>query len=86
METYFTPCSSASIVNKVNNRSTRTRCKICLKLTRKTPERRQWRLSGVVTVNFEHISNLLLVFLLVTLGSEKFAGTCLHHVYCHSNV
>ena len=24
-------------------------------LTMKTPERRQWRLSGVFTVNFEHI-------------------------------
>ena len=28
---------------KVNNRNTRTRCIICLKLTIKTPERRQWR-------------------------------------------
>ena len=26
---------------KVNNRKTRTRCEICLKLTIKTPERRQ---------------------------------------------
>ena len=26
------------------------------KLTIKTPERRQWRLSGVFIVNFEHIS------------------------------
>ena len=28
---------------RVNNRNTRTRCKICSKLTVKTPERRQWR-------------------------------------------
>ena len=28
---------------KVNNGNTRTRCKICSKLTIKTPERRQWR-------------------------------------------
>ena len=29
---------------KVNNRNTSTRCEICLKLTIKIPERRQWRL------------------------------------------
>ena len=28
---------------KINNRNTRTRCKICLKLTIKIPEQRQWR-------------------------------------------
>ena len=28
---------------KVNNRNTKTRCEICLKLTIKTPERRHWR-------------------------------------------
>ena len=53
---------------KVNNRNTRTRCEICLKLTIKTPERRQWRRSGVFIVNFEHISHLVLVFLLLTLS------------------
>ena len=44
----------------------RTRCKICSKLTLKTPERRQWRRFGVFNVNFEDISRLLL-FLLLTL-------------------
>ena len=53
---------------KVNNRNTRTRCEICSKLTINTPERRQWRRSGVFIVNFEHISHLVLVFLLLTLG------------------
>ena len=49
-----------------------------LKLTIKTPERRQWRRSGVFIVNCEHISHFLLVFLLLTLsrlmpaGSESF--------------
>ena len=43
---------------KVNNRNTRTRCEICSKLTTKTPERRQWRHSGVFIVNFEHIFTL----------------------------
>ena len=53
---------------KVNNRNTRTRCEICSKLTIKTPERRYQRRSGVFIVNFEHISHLVLVFLLLTLS------------------
>ena len=40
---------------KVNTKSTKTSCEICSKLTVKTPERRQWRRSGVFIVNFEHI-------------------------------
>ena len=53
---------------KVNIRNTRTSCEICSKLTIKTPERRQWPCSGVLIVDFEHISHLLLVFLLLTLS------------------
>ena len=53
---------------KFNNRSTRTRCEICSKLTIKTPKRRHWRRSGVFIVNFEHISHHILVFLLLTLN------------------
>ena len=53
---------------KVNNRNTRTRCEICSKLTINIPERRQLRRSGVFIVNFEHISHLVLVFLLLTLS------------------
>ena len=53
---------------KVSNRNTRTRCEICSKLTIKTPERLQWRHSDVFIVNFEHISDLALVFLLLTLS------------------
>ena len=53
---------------KVNNRNTRTRCEIYSKLTIKTPERCLWRRSGVFIVNFEHISHLVLVFLLLTLS------------------
>ena len=34
-------------------------------LTIKTPERCQWRRSGVFIVNFEHISHLVIVFLLL---------------------
>ena len=54
---------------KVNNRNSRTRCEICSKLTIKTPERRQWRI-----VNFEHISHLVLLFLLLTLNMLLPAG------------
>ena len=53
---------------KVNNRNTRTRCEICLELTMKTPERRHWCRSSVFIVNFEHISYLFLLFLLLTLN------------------
>ena len=53
---------------KVNNRNTRTRCETRSEFTIKTPERRQWPRSGVFIVNFEHISYLVLVFLLLTLN------------------
>ena len=56
---------------KVNNRNTRKRCEICAKLTIKTQERRH---SGVFIVNFEHISNFFLVFLLLNLNKELLAG------------
>ena len=48
---------------QVNNRNTRTRCDICSKLTIKIRRR-----SGVFTVNFEYISHLVLVLLLLTLS------------------
>ena len=38
------------------------------KANMETPERRQWRRSGVFIVNFEYISHLDLVFLLLTLS------------------
>ena len=44
---------------KINNRNARKRSEICSKLAIKTPERHQWRRSGVFIVNFEHISHLL---------------------------
>ena len=53
---------------KVGNRNTRTRCEICTKLMIKTPERCQWFCSDVFVVNFEQISHLVLVFLLLTLN------------------
>ena len=59
---------------KVNNRNSRTRCRICSKLTIKTPERRYWRRSGVFIVNFKQISHFALVFLLLTLSRYTPAG------------
>ena len=53
---------------KVNNRNTRKTCEIYSKLTIKTSKRRQWRHFGVFIVNFEHISHLFLLFLLLTLN------------------
>ena len=52
----------------VNNRNAKTRCRICSKLTIKTPERRDWNRPGVFIVNSEHISHLALLFLLLTLS------------------
>ena len=49
---------------KVNNRNTRTRWEIWSKLTTKTPEHCHWRCYGVFIVNSDHISHLVLVFLL----------------------
>ena len=59
---------AGNCIFKVNNRNTRTRREICLKLTIKTPERRYWRRSGVFVANFDHMSHLFLLFLLLTLS------------------
>ena len=53
---------------KVNNRNARTRCEICSKLTIKAPERHHF------IVNFEHVSHLVLMFLLLTLSRQMPAG------------
>ena len=49
-------CSKSTIETQ------KKRCEICSKLTRKTPERCQRRLSGVFIVSFEHISQFFQVF------------------------
>ena len=48
------------------NRNNRAICKICSKLTIKTPERSLSHCSGVFIVNFEQISHNILVFPLLT--------------------
>ena len=42
-------------------------------LTIKTPEQRYWRCSGVITVNFEQIPHVLLMFSIVDLGQVNAA-------------
>ena len=53
---------------KVNNRNTRKRLETCLKLLIKTPERHDWRRSGVFIFNFKGISHFFLVSPLLTLN------------------
>ena len=62
------PHPTGNYVFKVNNRDTRTSYETCSKLTIKTLKRRHWCRSVVFIVNFEHISHLVLVFLLLTLS------------------
>ena len=52
---------------KVNNKNTKTMCEICSKLTMKKTERCYKRRSNVFFVNYEHISHIVLVLLLLTL-------------------
>ena len=64
----FTLNSAGIYLLWVSNRNTRTRCETCSELTIKTPEWRQWHRFNAFIVNFEHISHLFLVFLLLTLN------------------
>ena len=64
----FIPDLLSRYLLKVSNVNSRIRCEIRSKLTIKTPEQRQWGRSGVFIVNFEHISYVVLVFLLSTLS------------------
>ena len=53
--------------SKLTIETLKQRCDICSKLTIKIPELRHRRRSGIIIVNFEHISQLVLVFLLLNL-------------------
>ena len=59
---------------QLNNRNIRAMCEIFLKLTIKTPERHQSRRSGVFIVNFEHIADLALMLLSLTLSKQMPPG------------
>ena len=65
---------------KLNSGNTRTVCEIWLKLTIKTPERGQWRCSGVFDVNLNIFSLTILVFpLFVKDNDQKYIKYILHH-------
>ena len=56
---------------KVNNRNTRKRwCGKCSKLIIMIPERRHKRCSGFFIENFQHISHLFSMFVLLTLNKQ----------------
>ena len=55
---------------KINNRNTKTIYEIFSKLTRKIPEWRHWRHSGVFIVIFEQISDIVLLLPLLTLNKQ----------------
>ena len=59
---------------KVSTGDNRTMREICLKLIIKTPERRQWRRCGVLIVNFEQTSDIVLISPLLILNKEMLAG------------
>ena len=63
-----TSLPTAIYLFRVNDWNIRIMCEICSMLTIKAPEWRQWRRSGVYIVNFEQISNIVLVFPLLTLN------------------
>ena len=72
IHTYYFP--TVNYMFKVNNRNTRIRCEICSKSIIKTPERCRWHRSDIFIVDFEHISHLVLVFLLLTLSRQMLPG------------
>ena len=51
-----------------------------------SPVRRHWHRSGVFIVNFEHISHLVLVFLLLTLNIHLPAGRVFLYALEHLNL
>ena len=73
----FKSFPAAIYLLKVSIRNTRTRCEICSKLTIKIP--------GIFIVNFEDISHLVLVFLLLTLNMILPAGLKWKLQECPSN-
>ena len=65
---FLTATQTGNYMFKVNNRNTRASCKICSRLTKKTPKQHQWHCSGVFIVNLKHFSHFVLVFLLLTVN------------------
>ena len=64
---------------KINNRNTRKRYEVCVKLTIKSPKRRQWSEYDVFIFNFQHISHFFLVFLLLAITGKYLLGGYVVH-------
>ena len=60
--------------SKLTMEKTGRRCEVRSKLTMKILERRHWPRSTFFIISFEHISHLVLVFLLLTLSRQMLAG------------
>ena len=58
--------------NPFFKRNTRPMCEVCLKVTIKTLEQCHWGSSGIFIGNFEQISQVVLLFLLLTLKCRKY--------------
>ena len=65
---FLTVTQTGNYMFKVNNRNTRASCKICSRLTKKTPKQHQWHCSSVFIVDLKHFSHFVLVFLLLTVN------------------
>ena len=65
---------------KVSNKNTIIMCEFISKSTIMTPERRQWRRSGVITINFKQFSHIATVFPFLALNklmpAEKIRDFC----------
>ena len=55
---------------EINNGNPRTISEPCLKLTIKILEQRQWHCSGVFIGNFEQISDIVPIFVALTLDKQ----------------
>ena len=75
-------CHFSAIIDllKFNNRSNKTMCEIYSKLTIKTPERHQWRPSGIFIVNSELISHIVWCFHCWLWTSQCQSGTTEHKI------
>ena len=66
-------CQAGIYLFKFNNGNNKAISEICSKLTIKTLERHQWHCSGAFIVNFEQVSDIVLVFPLLTLNKYMLA-------------
>ena len=74
LESLFQTAQLTFTCSKSTIETIKKKCEISSKLTIKTLDRRQSRRSGAFNVNFQHISHLFLLFLLLALNKYMLAG------------